>query len=404
MRQRIYLVASLLILAISTGISPAQEQASSWVGEWGEHQVNAKTGEESYKELSIPGCFDAHCTINKILNRSVMNKDERNRRECETGTDKVDLQIQSTDKAVAHLRSEGSDREQCSLILTRTVSDPASVTITQGTGDCSDFCSANSSFAGTYPLLSRSRFYGVLADVPAFGDDYDFCYAAVTPASKELCGSIDLSDEEHQWAERFDKVRTLFPAMNRQSELQKLVSSCDAAAEPSTCLTNAFNRSTEKLNTTQANWQKAETKPGDPAEAKQKIASIVGSYTHRFRNGDTSGDKYWSTDTLDIEKASEDSIRFSVDLSFYNGHECSMDGEASYTRRGIFVEEVQRDEGEMCYFELIPTATGIKLGDPTWKCRDTTCGNRGSYDHAFFSFKRRTPLKAKIKLNEEDSQ
>ena len=237
--------------------------------------------------------------------------------------------------------------------------------------------------------------------MPAFGDDFDFCFAEETPASKALCGSKKLSDEEHQWANRFDEVGTLFLKMDRQSELRKLVSGCDAAAEPSICLTEAFNRSAEKLNTTKTNWQEAETQPGDPAEAKRKIAALVGSYTHRFRNGDTSGDKYWSTDTLDIEKASDDSILYSVELNFYNGHTCSMEGEASYTHRGIFVAEIQRDEDKMCYFELIPTATGVKLGDPTWKCRDSTCGNRGSYDKAFFSYTRRTPLKAKIELEED---
>jgi uncharacterized protein len=399
MKKLIQLVVGLMLLTVSTGILSAQDLAASWAGEWGEHRVNKEKGEETLRELSISDCFHTQCTIFNLLNRTEMSKKESQRRECGTVNDKMVLEIESPAKAVTHLRSNKS--EQCTLVLERTGTENSSITITQGTGDCSYFCTANGNFTGIYPLFSKSPFYGILSMIPAFGDDFDFCFVEVTPASKALCGSKKLSDEEHLWAYRFDEVRTLYRDMDRQTELRKLVSSCDAAAEPSICLTGAFNRSTEKLNTTMSNFQEKETQSGDPEDAKRKIAALVGSYTHRFRNGDTSGDKYWSTNTLDIEKASDDSIHYSVDLYFYNGHTCSMQGEASYTRSGNFVAKVQHDEGKMCYFELIPTAVGIKLGDPTEKCRETTCGNRGTYNNAFFSFKRRTPLKAKIKLDDD---
>jgi hypothetical protein len=81
-------------------------------------------------------------------------------------------------------------------------------------------------------------------------------------------------------------------------------------------------------------------------------------------------------------------------MYFYNGHECSREGEATYTSRGVFLDHDAL--GDKCYFEIIPTTTGIKLGDPTKECRESSCGNRGTYDHGFFSFKTRSSLKSKI--------
>jgi hypothetical protein len=215
-----------------------------------------------------------------------------------------------------------------------------------------------------------------------------------------LCLSKQLSSQEHQWADLFDEVRLLQRGLDRRTVLDRMVKNCDAAQVPAVCVSTAFTQSADALNRRKSEWRETETRPGDPAEAKRKAAAILGSYRRKQHNGDTSGDTYWTTDTMDIESATDHSIRYSLEMYFYNGHQCSRQGEAKYTSRGIFVEEEQDDSGGKCYFEIIPTTTGIKLGDPTEKCRENSCGNRGTFDHGFFSFKARTPLKAKIQTGD----
>jgi hypothetical protein len=397
MKLTIHFAVELFVFVGGAGNLLAQDSASGWTGEWGEHRSIASSGEETYRELSMADCFDRQCTIFKILNRTESAKAPRERKECGTVSDKFVLEIQSPTKAVARLRS--GEGEKCSLVFERTGTEDPSVVVTAGEGDCSYFCSRNGTFTGTYPLRSKQRFFGIQSQVKAFGDDFDACYADATPGRAALCRNKQLSDDEHQWADLFDDVSLLHRDVDRRSALDQIVQNCNAAKEPAVCLSNGFKQSTEELNRRKSDWQETETRAGDPAEAKRKIAAIVGGYQHSHRNGDTSGDTYWTTDTMDIEKVSDRSIRYSLELYFYNGHECSREGEATYTSRGVFLDQEQNDSGDICYFEIIPTTAGIKLGDPTEKCRDNSCGNRGTYDHAYFSFKRRTPLKAKVQIH-----
>jgi len=373
-----------------------------WAGEWGEHRLIASSGEETYRELSVADCWNKQCAIFKISNQTDSARAPRERISCGTDNDKFVLEIESPTKAMAHLRSD--EGEKCSLVFERTDTENPSIVVTAGEGDCSYFCSAKGTFTGTYPLRSKQRFFGVQSQIKAFGDDYDDCYADATPARSALCTSKQLSDLEHQWADLFDEVSLIHRGVDRRSGVNEIVMNCNAANESATCLANAFKQSGEELNKWKTEWQEAETRAGDPAEAKRKIAAIVGGYQHTHRNGDTSGDKYLTTDAMEIEKASDRSVRYSLELYFYNGHECSREGEATYTSRGMFVDHEQSDSGGMCYFEIIPTTTGIKLGDPTEKCRENSCGNRGTYDRAYFSFKRRTPLKTKIHLEGDDDR
>jgi len=401
MKLETHFVLGLIAFVGVGGNLLAQDAISSWAGEWGEHGLIAGSSKETYRELSVADCLDRRCRIFKISNRTESPKAPRESEFCDADSnDKFFLEIESPTKAVAHLRT--NEGEKCSLLFERTGTDKLSVRVTKGEGDCSYFCTRNGTFAGTYPLRSKERFFGIQSQVKAFGDDFDACYADATPTRMAFCRSNQLSEEEHQWADLFDEVWLLKRGPDRRSALNQIVMNCNAEPEPAVCLSTAFKQSTEALNRQKSEWQEAEARPGDPAEAKRKIAAIVGGYRHKHHNGDTSGAIYSTTDTIDIEKASDRSIRYSLQMYFYNGHECSREGEATYTSRGVFLDQEQDDLGDKCYFEIIPTTTGIKLEDPTEKCRENSCGNRGTYDDAFFSFKTRISLKAKIPSHGDD--
>lgn len=64
-----------------------------------------------------------------------------------------------------------------------------------------------------------------------------------------------------------------------------------------------------------------------------------------------------------------------------------------YTEK-FFVEQMQDDEGSLCVFEVVPTAAGVQLADPTGMCRLSDCGARGGYNGAVFSHQERVEAPA----------
>jgi hypothetical protein len=194
-----------------------------------------------------------------------------------------------------------------------------------------------------------------------------------------------------QWSRLAGEVSDLEDAkLNPLAQEKDILARCDKAPQPASCLSDTFRQSMQQLDARKAAWHTAVTEPGDPAQAREKIAAIVGHYRRSFSNGDISGDEYTSTDTLHIARASDNAIRYSLDLSFYNGHECARSGVASYKAGGMFVDRtVDPAEGKACFFEIIPTAQGVRLGDPTGACRESDCGARGGYRGESFSFKQR---------------
>jgi len=144
-------------------------------------------------------------------------------------------------------------------------------------------------------------------------------------------------------------------------------------------------------------WRAALTEPGDADEAKRAIEGIVGIYRHSFANGDVQGDKIQSTNTLEIKRISNISIHVDVHLEFYNGHECSHEGVLSYRRAGFFAEHVQDNQDKVCVLEVLPTATGVEIEDPTGMCKLSDCGMRGGYNGATFSSQERVKVDSPTK-------
>lgn len=377
-------LSALIVAGFAAGL-PAQNSVQDWAGEWGEYHLPPGNTELLGHHLTVTNCTgdqckfwirladtQGSCNISKYIGKS--------------------FEIETPIEAVAELYPS-SLASHCSLIFQKSGSDHPVITV-KVDGDCSSYCSGKVSFAGTFPLRSRSAF---------FADDIESCYAAGMPARAALCASQQLSAQQEQWSQLDSLVSEIYPKMFDSEKQKKIIAACDAAKDPAACLANDFQQAINELNALLSKWQTAEMQQGDPAEAKRKVAAITGSYRHTFRNGDMSGDTYWSTDTLEIQRASDHSILYSTELNFSNGHSCSKSGEAIYNSKGFFVDHGKNDIGETCYFEVIPTATGVDFGDPTGQCKETNCGTRGSFHNTHFSFKRRIAREGKVHLDSGNS-
>lgn len=264
-----------------------------------------------------------------------------------------------------------------------------SINVRQDAGNCSYFETPGATFVKSYALHSRESY--VFYDTAA-------CFAAVDPAMLTLCSSKELSEQQSKWQLLFYQVADLGQQRSGSAEgAQKqvvqdsLMENCDSAGQVAGCLTNGFAHSTKELKAHQAAWLEGVTAPGNPSKAAQAMAAITGSYRHSFPNGDVQGDNFLSTDTLKITDLSDNSIHYSVQLEFFNGHECSLEGTANYRRAGFFVDQQKTDQPKfpLCIFEILADENGVKFADPTGACKMISCGERGGYNGAHFSFKDR---------------
>lgn len=92
-------------------------------------------------------------------------------------------------------------------------------------------------------------------------------------------------------------------------------------------------------------------------------------------------EEYESTDRLGLIERAEGKLGFSFQLSFFNGHSCTMSGEAAPGEQaGQFV---YRDpDYPDCVLSIVKTADSIELHD-NGTCQ-TYCGARGVIEGAVF--------------------
>jgi hypothetical protein len=127
--------------------------------------------------------------------------------------------------------------------------------------------------------------------------------------------------------------------------------------------------------------------------AEINIDAIAGIYKRSFINGDTSGAKFRSEDTLEIVKASPNTVFLRTHLEFFNGHQCELSGIAKLERDALIYRGDTNAEGKRCMFTLRADRRAVRFEDPEGACRATSCGARGGYDGRTFSLSRRRPIR-----------
>ena len=105
--------------------------------------------------------------------------------------------------------------------------------------------------------------------------------------------------------------------------------------------------------------------------------------------------------TLTITPVGRASIHFDAHLEFYNGHTCDLSGGALYRKNGSFVYDdkpsTSNSTDPVCHLGIKPTATGVTFEDYTGGCKMTSCGERGGWNGASFTFAERVPTKPPVK-------
>jgi hypothetical protein len=109
----------------------------------------------------------------------------------------------------------------------------------------------------------------------------------------------------------------------------------------------------------------------------------AGVYQRSFENGLVTGERYESTDTLEIVRLDAQSAYVELSLHFYNGHECSFSGLFQVEGESlVFREPNPPPDREQCALTITRADGQMALGDANGACRIGTCGARGGYDGA----------------------
>lgn len=120
---------------------------------------------------------------------------------------------------------------------------------------------------------------------------------------------------------------------------------------------------------------------------------LAGHYSYSFRNGDVSGDHYRSTDELDIVARDRTHAEFDIHLNFYNGHECSLGGEAVLEGATLVYRDTTLPiEGEPpCVLRLWHDRGRLRWDDGDNSCK-AYCGARGSFMDGGMAWSTRRPI------------
>jgi hypothetical protein len=129
------------------------------------------------------------------------------------------------------------------------------------------------------------------------------------------------------------------------------------------------------------------------AAAAPSAFDLAGHYSYSFRNGNVSGEQYRSTDTLDIVARDRTHAVFDIQLNFYNGHECSLGGEAVLEGRALVYREMTPlIEGEPpCVLRLWRDRGRMRWDDGDNSCK-AYCGARGSFMDGGMAWSTRRPI------------
>ena len=115
------------------------------------------------------------------------------------------------------------------------------------------------------------------------------------------------------------------------------------------------------------------------AQDATSAADLAGRYTHSFRNGDISGARFTSTDSVIVVATGPGEAYVELDLNFFNGHQCSIGGMASL-EDGRLVHrdaEMPNHDGVPCQLSLWRDGSRLRRTDGEGSCR-AFCGARGS--------------------------
>ena len=365
-----------LLLALVTTTCYAQHATSPWQGEWADNDPFAG-------RLTISECNGQACSFKLSHGGCVASRNPP-------------LQLLSATQATADLPGEDASHT-CHLQLQRDTAKPI-VDVKQSGNGCAYYCIPGGTGFDTQLTRRSPAVY--------FGAHSEECIQGAGPARMATCLDASLATLEEEWDSLFDEF-PLVPVTKGSNQYQQsiqldatIIAQCNTASDPSQCVRTRFTSDIALMKAKQAAFIAGYTERGDPSEGGRLARSIAGHYRHVFENGDVQGHSYRSTDKLTITPIGKASISFDTELSFYNGHSCSLSGGALYRKDGSFVfddDPANTTAGDsVCRLAIIPSAKGVTFKDLTGSCKMAYCGARGSLDGAEFSFRERITPKPPV--------
>lgn len=367
------LVVIAYIALFSSCLFAGEDTASHWTGEWGSFEEAKAAGEmrSQGQRISITSCLRETCQA--TISTLVLSGDH-----CDGAGD---LHVDSPNQATLKLKPPFPDpKHECLLTLTlheegtiRTISAKPK------TGNCNFFCTPKCSFERQFSFRSAT---------PFVGDDIPGCYLARSKALSAVCSDKSLADTQKAWMGLADATNALYARPADSAKLRdQAQAKCSTAEDAAACLRAFFHDDGVRLSRLKSEWQAGVTKDGDPAKALRKAAAIVGTYTHSFKNATAQGDRYRSTDSLELASQPGGKLHFKVDVNFANGHSCSIEGASKYKANGAFVYQ-SSENGENCVLEIFAGDKAVEFQDPLGGCK-SYCGARGSLAGAKFRYSER---------------
>jgi hypothetical protein len=371
----------ILTLLLAAPLAHAQQ----WQGEWG---AFTDTSAANGQRLTISACTPDACTFSLNVRDSSGS--------CGTASPAT-FKILSSTEAAASLPGE-TNSQSCNLHFHRTAS---SIVLTAAGQACASYYCSSSvvTFAHSYPLRSTTLFTGLHSDA---------CFSTSSPAISATCNDPALAKLEQQWQDLYADF-PLIPSPNPDDNGYThattidaaLLQHCDSAPNPATCLHDRFTQDIALMTAKQQAFVAAYTDRGDPATAHALALKIAGRYRHTFANEDVQGDHFRSTETLTITPVGPASIHFDAHLEFYNGHTCDLSGGALFRKNGSFVYDDNSPDRSptdpVCHLGIHPTPYGVEFNDYTGGCKIISCGERGGWTSAAFTFNQRLPTKPPTK-------
>lgn len=136
------------------------------------------------------------------------------------------------------------------------------------------------------------------------------------------------------------------------------------------------------------------------ASPPQHMQAMQGVYKQRFPNGTIDGKEKWmSEDVVEIVPMDSQHIYVRAELSFANGHVCSISGAASHTSKGFVYQAPAPDPvwKTQCTLRVTLTPKDLVLSDFDETTQQSTCqmhcGARGSLHHYAIERSTRRPIR-----------
>lgn len=128
------------------------------------------------------------------------------------------------------------------------------------------------------------------------------------------------------------------------------------------------------------------------AVATDAMSAFIGTYTRQFQNGLVDGTSYQSEDRLDIARIDATHAAVSVGLEFYNGHSCSIGGDATLENNALVLPAPPENDGlPSCTLRITREGDALVFHDPESGCMMHYCGARGSFEGARLPYASRRP-------------